>query len=79
MWKISKRYRCQPTQISKPIRLRRRERNVVARDAINVGDTIEETVNVGEMNPVPLEETKPAENTEKLVNSVRSVDISITT
>ena len=54
MWKISKRFGCQPTQIS-----RRRERNATARDAINVGNTIEETVNVDEINHVPVEETEP--------------------
>ena len=30
-------------------------------------------------NPVPVEETEPAENTEKKVNSIGSVEISITT
>ena len=66
MWKISKRYGCQPTQISKPSRLRRRERNAMARDAINVGNTIGEPVNVGEINHVPVEETEHAENTDQL-------------
>ena len=65
MWKIFKRYRCQPTPIPKPIRLRRRERNVTARAAINIGNTTGETVIVNENNPVPVEETEPAENTEK--------------
>ena len=37
----------------------------MARHAINVGNTIEETVNVSENNPVPVEETEPAENTVK--------------
>ena len=78
MWKIFKRYGCQSTPISKPIRLMRRERNVVARAAINIGNTAEETVNVNETNPVPVEETKPAKHTKK-VNSIRSFDISITT
>ena len=64
MWKIFKRHGCQPTPISKPIRLRRRERNVMARAAIDIGNTTEETVNVNETNPVPVEETEPAENTE---------------
>ena len=63
MWKISKRYGCQPTTISKPSRLRRRERNVTARAAIDIGNTTEETVNVNEINPVPVEETETAENT----------------
>ena len=65
MWKIFKRYGCQPTPISKPSRLRRRERNVMARVAINIGNTTKETVDVNEINPVPVEETEPAENTEK--------------
>ena len=65
MWKISKKYGCQPTSISKPSRLRRRGRIVMARAAINIGNTTEETVKVDEINPVPVEETEPAENTEK--------------
>ena len=65
MWKIFKRYGCQPTPISKPSRLRRRGRNVMAKAAINISNTTEETVNVDEIHPVPVEETEPAENTEK--------------
>ena len=65
MWKIFKRYGCQPTPISKPSRLRRREKNVMARVAINIGNTTKETVDVNEINPVPVEETEPAGNTEK--------------
>ena len=37
----------------------------MARAAINIVNTTEETVNVDEINPMPVEETKPAENTEK--------------
>ena len=66
MWKIFKRHECEPTPISKPSRLRRRERNVTARTAIDIGNTTEETVNVNETNPVPMTETKPAENTKKI-------------
>ena len=66
MWKIFKRYGCQPTPITKPIRLRRRDRNVAARAAINIGNPTEETVIVNENNPVAVEEIEPAENTEKL-------------
>ena len=65
MWKIFWRYECEPTAISKPSRPRRRERNVIARAAIDIGNTTEETVNVHETNPVPVEKTEPAENTEK--------------
>ena len=65
MLKIFMRYGCQPTPISKPSGLRRREMNVTARPAIDVGNTTEETVNVNENNPVPVEVTEPAENTEK--------------
>jgi hypothetical protein len=36
----------------------------MARAAIDIGNTTEETVNVNETNPVPVEETEPAENTE---------------
>ena len=42
-----------------------RERNVPARADIDIGNPTEETVNVNETNNVPLEETEPAENTEK--------------
>ena len=40
--------------------------NVTARAAIGIGNTTEETVYVNETNPVAVEETKPAENTEKI-------------
>ena len=69
---------CQPIPISKPSRLTRREKNVTARAAIDICNTTEETVNINQTNPVPVEENKSAENTEK-VNSIRSVEISITT
>ena len=36
------------------------------RAATEIGNTTEETVNVNETNPVPVEETEPAENTEKI-------------
>ena len=78
MWKIFRRYGCQPTPISKPSRLRRRERNVTARAAFDIGNTTEETVNVNETYPVPVKETELTENTEKYVNSIGSVEISIT-
>ena len=65
MWKIFKRYGCQPTPISKPSRLRRREKNVMARAAFNIGNTTEDTVSVNEINPVPLEEAEHVKNTEK--------------
>jgi len=39
--------------------------NVTARAAIDIGNTTEETVNVNETNPVPVEETEPVENREK--------------
>ena len=44
-----------------------------------IGNTTEGTLNVNKINPVPVEESNPAENTEKKVNSIRSFDISITT
>ena len=65
MWKIFRRHGCQPTPKSKHSRMRRRERNVTARAAIDNGNTTEETVNVNETNLVTVEETEPAENTEK--------------
>ena len=65
MWKILKMYGCQLTPISKPSRLRRRQRNVTATAAIDIVNTTEETVDVNETNPVPVKETEPAENTEK--------------
>ena len=39
--------------------------NVTARTAMDIGKTTEETVNVNETNPLPVEETEPAENAEK--------------
>ena len=65
MWKIFKSHGCQPTTISKPSRLRRREKNVTTRAAIDIANKTEETVNVNETNPVSVEESEPAENTEK--------------
>jgi hypothetical protein len=64
VWKIFKMHGYQPTPISKPSRLRRKERKVTARAAIDIGNTTKETVNVNETNPVPVEETESAENTE---------------
>ena len=64
MWEIFKRHGCEPTPLSKPSRLRRRERNVTARAAIDIGNTTEETMNVNETNPVPVAETEPDENIE---------------
>ena len=58
-------YGCQLTPIYKPSRLRRRQRNITARAAIDIVNTTEETVNVNETNPVPVEESDPAENKEK--------------
>ena len=60
-----KRYGCEPTPMSNPSRLRRRKRNVTTRATIDMGNTTEKIVNVNEDNPVPVEETEPAENTEK--------------
>ena len=45
--------------------LRRRKRKVTARAAIDMINTTEETVNVNETNPLPVEATEPAENTEQ--------------
>ena len=64
VWKIFKRHGCQPTPIFKPSMLRKRERNVTARAAIDNGNTTEETANVNEINLVTAEETEPAESTE---------------
>ena len=33
--------------------------------AVNIGNTTEERVKADEINPVPVEETEPAENTKK--------------
>ena len=38
----------------------------MARAAIDIGNTTEETVNVNETNPLPVKETEPAENTEEI-------------
>ena len=40
-------------------------KNVTARAAIDIGNTTEQTVNVNETIPVPVEENESAENTEK--------------
>ena len=37
----------------------------MARAAINIVNTTEETVKVDKINPLPVEETEPAKNTEK--------------
>ena len=60
-----KMYGYQLTPISKPTRLRRRQRNITGRAAIDIVNKTEETVNVNETNPVPVEESDPAENKEK--------------
>ena len=39
-----------------------RLKRVAAREAIDIGDTTEETVNVNETIPEAVEETEPAEN-----------------
>ena len=39
--------------------------NVTVITAFDIGNTTEETVNVNEINPVPVEETEPVEHTEK--------------
>ena len=59
-----------------------RLRRVTAREAIDIGDTTEETVNVNEAIHEAVEETEPAENaesTEKLLNAIRAAQISIST
>ena len=49
-----------------------RERNVMARAVIDMGDTTKETLNANETNPVPVEETEPAENREKKKKLIQS-------
>ena len=64
------------------IRLRRSKRRAAVREAIAIGDTTEEAVNVNETIPEPVGETKPAENTEnteKSVNASRAAEITIYT
>ena len=57
-----------------------RERNVTAGAAIDVGNTTEETGNVNETNPVPVQWRKLILlKIQKKVNSMGSVEISITT
>ena len=65
MWKIFKRYGCQPITISKHIRLKRREKSVMARAAFNLGNTTDDIVSVNEINPVPVEEAEYVEKTNK--------------
>ncbi len=57
-----------PRRGAGPSRLRGRERRAAARGAIEIGDTTEETVNVNETTPEPVEETEPAENAENTVS-----------
>ena len=65
-----------PRRGAGPSRLRGRERRAAARGAIEIGDTTEETVNVNETTPEPVEETEPAENAENTELSVNAVEIS---
>ncbi len=65
MWNIFRSFGCLATPISKPSRLRRRERNILSRAAFNIGNTTEETVSVDEINPVPVEEAENVKNIEK--------------
>ena len=44
----------------------------MARVAINIDNTTEETVNVDENNPVPVEETEHAENTKEEKKLIQS-------
>ena len=62
-----------------PIRVRRSKRRAAVTEAIDIGDTTKEAVNVNETIPVPVGETEPAENaedTEKSVNASRAAEIS---
>ena len=71
-----------PRRGASPIRLRRRERRAAVREAIDIGDTTEEAVNVNETIPEPVRETEPVENaadTEKSANASRAAEISIYT
>ena len=58
-----------------PSRHRGRERRVAARAAIEIVDTTEETVNVNETTPEPVEETEPAENAKNTEISVNAAEI----
>ena len=64
-----------PRRGAGPSRLRGRERRAAARGAIEIGDTTEETVNVNETTPEPVEETEPAENAENTELSVNAAEI----
>ena len=66
-----------PRRGAGPSRLRGRERRAAARGAIEIGDTTEETVNVNETTPEPVEETEPAENAENTELSVNAAEISL--
>ena len=64
-----------PRRGAGPSRLRGRERRAAARGAIEIDDTTEETVNVNETTPEPVEETEPAENAENTELSVNAAEI----
>ena len=64
-----------PRRGAGPSRLKGRERGAAARGAIEIGDTTEETVNVNETTPEPVEETEPAENAENTEVSVNAAEI----
>ena len=64
-----------PRRGAGPSRLRGRERRAAARGAIEIGDSTEETVNVNETTPEPVEETEPAENAENTELSVNAAEI----
>ena len=71
-----------PRRGASPIRLRRSKRRAAVTEAIDIGDTTKEAVNVNETIPVPVGETEPAENAEntmKSVNTRRAADIFIYT
>ena len=68
-----------PRRGASPIRLRRSKRRAAVTEAIDIGDTTKEAVNVNETIPVPVGETEPAENaedTEKSVNASRAAEIA---
>ena len=65
--------------MASPIRLRRSKRRAAVTEAIDIGDTTKEAVNVNETIPVLVGETEPAENaedTEKSVNASRAAEMS---
>ena len=66
-----------PRREAGPSRLRGKERRAAAREAIEIGDNTEETVNINETTPEPVKGNYPAKIAENAEKSVKTVEISL--